>query len=379
THLLVLGFITMTMSGALMQMLPVLAGSPVPRPRMTAWAVHLPLSAGALLLPAAFLTGHRPLLLAAVALLAGALGLVVLVVVGCLTRAPARSATVRGMRHAAAGLAIATTLGALLALRRAGIDLLPGAGLSPLHVAWGLMGWILLLVIGIAYQVVPMFQLTPPYPEGLSRWLTPALLAGLAAWSWAALHDTAPTPLLATVLSAGCALFGAATLRLQARRRRGRRDFTVWFWRIAVACLIAACILWGTQPLLPGGLSGQSAPMIGALVLGGAALSVISGMLYKIAPFLAWFHLQSLAAGRWRIPNMREALPEARIRLQFGWHLATLAALAAGFAMPEPFARVAGAALAISGGLLARNLAGTARLYRETRVKLEALRRLGNL
>lgn len=378
THLLVLGFITMTTSGALMQMLPVLAGSPVPRPRLTAWAVHLPLSAGALLLPAAFVTGYRPLLLATVALLAAALGLLVLVVAWCLARAPVRSATVRGMRHAGAGLAIAATLGALLALRRAGVDLLPGAELSPLHVAWGLMGWILLLVIGVAYQVVPMFQLTPPYPERLSRWLTPALLASLAAWSWAALQDAAPAPLLAMVSAAGCALFGAATLRLQARRRRGRRDFTLRFWRIAMACLIAACILWAAQPLLPGGSSGQAAPVIGALALGGASLSVITGMLYKIAPFLAWFHLQSLAAGRWRIPNMREALPEARIRLQFGWHFATLAALAAGLAMPEPFARVAGVALAISSLLLARNLAGTARLYRETRIKLEALRRFEN-
>ncbi len=363
THLLVLGFITMTMSGALMQMLPVLAGAPVPVPRLAAWAVHLSLAAGALLLAAA-------------ALLALALGLLLAVLAWCLTRAPTRSPTVSGMRHAAAALAVVATLGVLLALRRADADLFPGASLTPLHVAWGLAGWIPLLMMGIAYQVVPMFQLTPAYPRRLARWLTPSLLAGLAAWSWAAWQDAAAAPALAGLLAAGGALFAAVTLRLQAQRRRGRRDYTLLFWRLAMACLIAAAGLWAAQPLLPEALLQPSAPLLGALALAGVALSAINGMLYKIVPFLAWFHLQSLAGGRWRVPNMREALPESRMRVHFGWHCATLAALAAGIALPEPFARAAGVALLVSSALLARNLARTARLYRETRLKLEAVRRL---
>jgi hypothetical protein len=377
THLVVLGFVTMAMSGALMQMLPVLAGAPIPRPKLTAWAVHAGLSAGSLMLPAAFLSARPWMLVAAVALLAFALGLLVLVLAKCLARAAARSTTVSGMRHAAAGLSLAASLGIVLALGRAGFHLFPGVTLTPLHVAWGLVGWVLLLVIAVAYQVVPMFQLTPAYPPRLARWLTPALLAGLAFWSWAMLANPATAVALTAGLAAGCALFAALTLRLQALRRRERRDYTLLFWRLAMACVIAACGLWAARPLLPGSALAQADLLVGVLALGGGAVSVISGMLYKIAPFLAWFHLQSLAGGRWKVPNMREALPESRMRLQLGWHWAAVAALAAGVVWPEPMARAGGAALAGSYALLWRNVAETARLYRETRGKIEALRRLG--
>jgi hypothetical protein len=45
THLVTLGFLTMVMSGALLQVLPVIVGAAVPMPRLTAAAVHLPLAA----------------------------------------------------------------------------------------------------------------------------------------------------------------------------------------------------------------------------------------------------------------------------------------------------------------------------------------------
>jgi hypothetical protein len=72
---------------------------------------------------------------------------------------------------------------------------------------------------------------------------------------------------------------------------------------------------------------------------------------------------------------MKEALPESAMRRQFAWHCAALALLAAAFAAPEPLARLAGAALAVSSALLARNLAGTACLYRATRLKIETIRK----
>ncbi|HCN88160.1 MAG TPA: hypothetical protein DIT28_03155, partial [Oxalobacteraceae bacterium] len=49
-HLLTLGCMTMVMAGAMTQMLPVLAGAPVDRPRLVAAIVHPALSVGTLLL-----------------------------------------------------------------------------------------------------------------------------------------------------------------------------------------------------------------------------------------------------------------------------------------------------------------------------------------
>jgi hypothetical protein len=55
THLLVLGFMAQVMLGALLQILPVAVGVTVPRPRLTAALIHIPLTLGTLTLAGAFL------------------------------------------------------------------------------------------------------------------------------------------------------------------------------------------------------------------------------------------------------------------------------------------------------------------------------------
>src|SRR5574340_297542 len=58
THAITLGFLAMVMLGALMQMLPVVAGSKLPAPRSVARLSHVFLSFGAIALMAAFLTAR---------------------------------------------------------------------------------------------------------------------------------------------------------------------------------------------------------------------------------------------------------------------------------------------------------------------------------
>ena len=72
THLLTLGFITMSMMAALLQMLPVLAGTPAKQPRLVAWLVHVPLSVGTLLLASGLAAGWKIAMLASLPLLAWA-------------------------------------------------------------------------------------------------------------------------------------------------------------------------------------------------------------------------------------------------------------------------------------------------------------------
>ena len=87
--------------------------------------------------------------------------------------------TARAMRLAALMLAATVLLGlALLSNHAFGWWLQARETLADLHLTWGLLGWVGILVVGVAYQVVPMFQLTPAYPARLTRWLAP-LLFGL--------------------------------------------------------------------------------------------------------------------------------------------------------------------------------------------------------
>lgn len=373
THLVTLGFMAMGMMGAMMQMLPVLQGSPVPRPRETAGVSCAGVGLGALALAAGFLFGERWLLKAgALALAAGFLAFVVAVLV-CLARAPSQNHTVRAMWLAVLSLLIAVIFGVMLAT-------LFGWGIAPhnsavhsLHPGWGLLGWTGLLVVGVGFELVPMFQMTPHYPKPMTRYLAPAILALLSLWSavlWIDEGRWGPFAIACAVaMAAAYALFSVATMVLQRRRRRRLPDVTLDFWRVGMGSLLGASLAWGVRVAWPGPWS-EPGPesldiLIGVLATFGFAGSVISGMLYKIMPFLAWFHLQSTRGRERRAPNMKTILPDARQRLQFRSHVLALALLCAAALWPGTFVYPAALALAAAAALLEINMLVVVRAYRD--------------
>jgi hypothetical protein len=364
THFVTLGFMTMVMIGAMLQILPVLAGAPVPHVRPAAAVVHVSLALGAAALGGGFLLGRPVWIKSAAWLLGVAFAVFGGAAAAALGRAVVRNATVRGAALAVAALVVTVALGLVLAATYGWGAPFGNLAVRALHPAWGLLGWTGLLVAAVAFQVVPMFQLTPPYPPRMTRWFTAGAFTTLTGWSvvtWVAsgsLGDLA----LGLALAAGYALFAATTLVLQHRRRRRLPDATTTFWRLGMVGALAACVGWAVRLAAPDEPAALEIA-IGVLALGGFATSVIHGMLYKIVPFLAWFHLQA-AVGPTRAPHMKKILADAPQRVHFALHAGTVALLLLAVAWPEPLARVAGLALGLSAVVLLRNLAVAARRYR---------------
>jgi len=364
THALTLGFLAMVMLGALMQMLPVVAGTPLPAPRLVAWISHVSLALGTVALMAGFLTAEPAAYGIGIVLLGGGFTVFIAAAAISLLRAVS-GVTVNGIRLAVLSLALTILLGLALALLRAGGWALPVVvSAIAAHVGFGLLGWVLLLVIGVAHQVVPMFQLTPPYPPRLSHWLAGALFALLLLNAAASLWLQTKAPFVDAGLAVGILLFAVATLRLQIRRRRKLSDVTLDTWRLGMASLIACVAIWLAAQFWPAWADSDAYPMLlGVLFIGGFAVSVVSGMLYKIVPFLAWFHLQSqLQARAGTIPTMKDMIAERWMRWQFRLHLAACALLLAAVLWPR-LSMAAGGVLALSAVLLGVNLLSGVRRF----------------
>ncbi|HYL20079.1 MAG TPA: permease, partial [Burkholderiales bacterium] len=165
THLLTLGFMAMTMLGALFQILPVVGGAPLPGARTVASIVHPALALGALALAIGMTLGMQWAIRAALALLAAAFIVFLVPAARCLLRGNLRDPALRTIGLALLGLLLAISLGATMATAFGWAFALPLVRLTALHTAWGLLGWTVLLVAGVAQQVVPMFQATAPYPQ----------------------------------------------------------------------------------------------------------------------------------------------------------------------------------------------------------------------
>ena len=372
THLVTVGFMLQVMLGALIQILPVVAGANLRHPLRVARIVHIGLSGGGGLLAAGFLAAI-PWLLSTAALLLGITLLYFLVVcVQALASVPSTSPTIRGLKLALVGLAAVVGLGMLLAFALAYGWSLPLAALADLHAGWGLGGWAGVLLVAMGYVVVPMFQLTPGYPARPSWWFPVAMLLLLLLWSGGVLGSVEWLVQLSQGLAALAGIaFCVLTLRLQGKRRRARADATYRYWQLGLTASVAALlmllvsVLWPAASELDGWTIG-----FGILIIVGGFLSFITGMLYKISAFLTWLHLQNFGQAKIPAPAMNKILSDTDCQRQMVAHAVALALLLAAVIVPDWLARPAGLAFALANGWLFWNLACAVRRYRRAQADM---------
>lgn len=371
SHLLTAGFMLQVMCGALLQFIPVAAGANVWKPHWVANLVHPTIAIATMCLVSGFALNQPSFFQVAVPLFAAGMGGFVVVVMVSLLRTPAHGMTILVLRLAVAGLTVTVILGLSLAsalgwqgVGQAGWPLLL---ISNVHAAWGLGAWALMLIVGVSYLVVPMFQLTPPYPVLLTRALPFGILLAVIVWSLQlVVRDESAQPWWSLVALIGmllAALYAAVTLSLQARRRRRVTDVTFVYWRGAMIALLGFSASWFAMEMFPVLAQHPSMPVwLGILILPGVFVSVITGMLYKILPFLNWLHLQRLGGLKILPPNIKQMLPEKNMRRQSLLHFSSILLLLG--SVPWPILTVpAGLLFAASCLWLELNLLGAVRLY----------------
>lgn len=375
THLLTAGFMLHAMCGALLQFIPVATGANVWRPVWLANLVHPALLAGASMLVYA-LASSRPELLAAAELPLGA-GLVAFCAICgfALFSTPAKSISLAALRAALVGLAVTSVLGLLLAQTLSGHRAMALPAFADLHAVWGLGGWALTLLAGVSFTVVPMFQMTPPYPRWMARWLPTTIGVALvgAAVAGLALHGAWLWNLAIAMAVLSSIAFAAVTLLLQRRRRRPRTDACLAFSRGAMISLLAAGAGWLASIGYPDLSEAPWVPVgIGIVYLVGVFVSAITGMLYKIVPFVICLKLPAKVGSSNAPPNIRMFISERAMGGQMRLHFAALAMLLASLAMPQ-LARLAGLTFAASCGWLGLNLLGALRVYRSLKDRSPAV------
>ncbi|MBI1905895.1 MAG: hypothetical protein HYS20_06590 [Rhodocyclales bacterium] len=360
THLVTVGFMLTVMLGAMFQILPVVAGAPIPATTVVATIVHLLMSAGAVALVWGLGAPAPDVLVIAVWLLGAGCAVFFVAAAIALLRVPITQATPRDMRFALIGLGIAILLGLTLAMIIARGLALPLVPLLKLHVGWAWLGGVGMLLGATAWIVVPMFQITPPYPAALTRYWAFATFTTLLIWSATVMYEL--TSIEFVIVIALVALAGAFignTLALQRRSRKSIPDITQRAFQLGLGSLIAGliCILvsyHSDSPLWP--------VLSGVLILHGGFISVMLGMLYKIVPFLAWLHLTQAGV---RAPNMKKLQPDAPVRKQLIAHAITLAALIVATLGVSAWAgRIAGMLMTIEFAWLLNNMINVIRAYR---------------
>ena len=352
-HAGTLGVLAMGMVGALYQMTPVIAATPVPYTRI-AHIVQALLLAGLAGFIWRLLGGPVFAMSAAILCFTIAFLAFLLPLGWALLRPATNNETVQGMRLALVSLAAVTLIGLVMARGYSGYGFPENRFLwMQIHLTLALLGWVGGLIMSVSWQVIPMFYLAPAVSKTTMRLLFGLLLSGLVLPFIAIFTDGEIGRVLSPVQLAALGALPAALvtwllhpaliLRNISRRKRKRRDASLLFWKAGLINALLLIPLSLAALLLP---EPRWQVLFGWMAIWGWAAMIMHGMLSRIVPFLVWFHRYSPRVGLEPVPSMRNLLSQRRIQIGFTLHLSSIVlGVVAILVQSDVFAQLTGVAL----------------------------------
>lgn len=211
---------------------------------------------------------------------------------------------------AAVWLILTTGLG-LLMVFNFHFSLLPENSLHYLnfHAHMGIIGWFLLLILGVGSRLIPMFLISK-YENNPLLWKVYYLVnTGLMAFIILAFlglnHSLFLIPII--FIGVGIALFGSFIYKCYQQRIRKKVDGQV---RISMASivlmLLPIIVMIGVISLLSSMQDTKLVLLYGYTILFGWITAIILGMTFKTLPFIVWNKVYHNIAGLGKTPNPKD-------------------------------------------------------------------------
>ncbi len=187
------------------------------------------------------------------------------------------------------------------------------------HIYLAAWGWVSLLIVGVSYRLLPMFALSHGYREGAGKAsfiLGNLGVLGLFFGFTLGKGDRLWLPFFSILLFLAIILYALQAFEILKARRR-RLDVSLYHSGAAILYLLIAGLLGVLSSLgsFPVGFQFYYAyAYIG--LMGWISLFIV-GQMYKIIPFLAWFHKYSHKVGLEPVPIMKEMFSERLAMTQF--------------------------------------------------------------
>lgn len=352
THIFTLGWLTMIMMGAFYQMIPVMIGGTVPKINIARW-VHGLFVLGVICLTYGIYNENSQVITVSVFSLSISILLFLTQITTALFGVKADRPTVTAMRISALSFLAALGFGLYLAGGYGGLWEFPIERplITTTHIVLALMGWVGTLIMGVSFHVIPMFYMSSDFANKKSRIIINSTLASLILVPLSLLSGHEKLTLWAAVPGIVAMVYFAFELLIIIKnRKRKKADYTLNFWRVAIGSLLLSLVAivvlnFSELEWLP--------VLFGVLSIIGFAMFTTNGMLYKIIPFLVWFHRFSHLVGKAPVPLLKDILPDEKMKGQFYASSLFITALALGIILKnDPLIRLSGVAQLVSSILI---------------------------
>jgi len=319
THTITIGFFSFVMFGALTQMLPVLAGAKIYKVKIITQMAHILMSFGLIMMIIGLFENSSLYLSISFISLGMGFGIMIVFILLAISGIKNITATVRAM---------ATSIFFAFAIVVMGLFLLYSYItdshsefhfiVANIHSVMAIFGFVGILIIGVSFQVLPMFYVAPHFKNFCKHYVVHLISFGLLLWLILNLFAEQYALVGKFLVALFFLAFATTVWKKLNERKRPIVDVTIWYWRASSIFLALGTFLWIFDEFFKNGYI----VMVAILIGGGFIFSILIGMLYKIVPFLVWFHLN--AKGYMSIPTITQMIDKRLAKLQFGFFIFAL-------------------------------------------------------
>ncbi len=226
-----------------------------------------------------------------------------------------------------------------------------------LHAHLGIIGWFLLLIIGVGSRLIPMFLISK-YNSETKLWLIYGFInSGLLSFVFFFLYTDAYSLLLipAVLVTVGIVLFGNFCYKAYRERIRKGVDEQMKVSLLSVLLLslpiffvfilIAVLLISKTENTSLG-------TAYGFVIFFGWITSIILGMTFKTLPFIIWNKVYHRLAGKGKTPNPKDLFNDKIFHWMGLSYIAGLILFTVGILVQQDLILKTGAALLLSTAIL---------------------------
>lgn len=218
----------------------------------------------------------------------------------------------------------------------------------PLHAHAGIVGWFLLLVIGVGSRLIPMFLISK-YTNVKLLWSIYGLInAALFFYTFQFLLSPtgALTFIPAIMLLSAVLLFIYYCFNAYKQRLRKKVDEQIKLSLVSVVMILLPVILLMVLIALLVNVSGEQKNIVmayGFVIFFGWITAIILGMTFKTLPFIVWNKVYHLRAASGKSPNPKDLFSDRLFKIMSFNYIAGFVLFTAGILLKQSLLLTAGA------------------------------------
>mgnify|MGYP002861258909 CR=1 FL=1 len=311
THMTVLGWIALTIFGAIFQLISIILKVKLFSEKLAFAQYAFHISGMILLVYSFWVFSFGALMITGGSLIV--LSVVLFLINMAVTLSKRKKNNLTGLFLMASNihLFLVVVLGLLLAINL-GFPFIPGDHLSLLtvHAHIGIAGWIGMVIAGVSLKLIPMFTLSHGFSVKPAWGVFILVNSGVLGFSLFRIagFGSAGDYVFVPFLAAGFILFFVQIILIIKKRMKKNLDLGIKFSMFAYSALLVAVLLSATfffghydsvQKL-------NFPVLYGFILIFGFITQLILGQMYKIIPFLIWFHYYSSQVGLKDVPLLKD-------------------------------------------------------------------------